>query len=231
MDHWDVTYPMLAQVFGVDWSAFLSVMGRLLLAVILGSFVGLERAMRDKPAGFRTNILICLGSCIFTIASQILSGPVIDQTRIAAQIVTGVGFLGAGAILRDAKGVVGLTTAATIWVVAAVGMACGFGQITLALGGTACIMMVLIGLPAVSMVLDERRDLQEYRLSTLRSAERIDEMERMFDKANLKIVLQDCFEEDGKLVFHIKALGPRSEHEALRKSILLRDDWHLCESV
>jgi putative Mg2+ transporter-C (MgtC) family protein len=102
---------------------------RLVLAAILGGIIGLEREMRDKPAGLRMNILICVGSTLFmslsTRVAQLLGG---DPTRIAAQIISGIGFLGAGAVLHSHGFVRGLTTAATIWVVAGVGMALGSGM-------------------------------------------------------------------------------------------------------
>src|SRR2546423_5652302 len=101
---------------------------KLILAAILGGIIGLERELRDKPAGLRTNILICLGSTLFmsisTRVAEVLGG---DPTRIAAQIISGIGFLGAGAVLHSHGFVMGLTTAATIWVVAGVGMAVGAG--------------------------------------------------------------------------------------------------------
>ena len=101
----------------------------MLLAVFLGALIGVEREIAHKSAGMRTNALVALGSALFTIAPVLLSGPAIDPTRIAAQVVTGVGFLGAGLIIFDqshAK-VKGLTTAAGVWVAAAIGMIVGFG--------------------------------------------------------------------------------------------------------
>src|SRR5215475_2853581 len=99
---------------------------KLVLAAILGGIIGIEREIRDKPAGLRTNILICVGSTLFmsitTRVAELLGG---DPTRIGAQIITGIGFLGAGAGLHSHGLVMGLTTAATIWVVAEVGMALG----------------------------------------------------------------------------------------------------------
>jgi putative Mg2+ transporter-C (MgtC) family protein len=105
---------------------------RLLLAVVLGGLVGLEREIDHKPAGFRTHILVCLGACLFTMLSLYFcysfnKQGTTDPSRIAAGIVMGVGFLGAGAILRGPENVKGLTTAASIWVVAAIGMAVGCG--------------------------------------------------------------------------------------------------------
>lgn len=100
-------------------------------AVLAGAMVGLEREWANKPAGLRTNLLICVGSCLFSIISREAGGP--DPTRIAAQIVSGVGFIGAGAILRMGAHITGVTTAATIWLVAAIGMAIGFGFVGLGL--------------------------------------------------------------------------------------------------
>jgi len=118
-----------------------------LLAVILGAAIGLEREVSGKAAGLRTNVLICLGAAVFTIISrQMGRGSDASTTRIAAQIVTGVGFIGAGAIIRDRAGIYGLTTAATIWLVASIGTACGAGLHTLAVTSTLIAVVVLIGL-------------------------------------------------------------------------------------
>jgi putative Mg2+ transporter-C (MgtC) family protein len=109
---------------------------RLVLAAALGGAVGLERELREREAGFRTHLLVSVGSALFTIASAygfrdflVSGGSVVrtDPTRIAAQIVTGIGFLGAGAIIRQGLSVRGLTTAATLWVVAAIGLTTGAG--------------------------------------------------------------------------------------------------------
>ena len=117
---------------------------RLVLAVVLGGIIGLEREFRDKPAGLRTNILICVGSTLFmslsTRVAQIVGG---DPTRIAAQIISGVGFLGAGVVLHSHGFVLGLTTAATIWVVAGVGMALGSGMYGVAVFVTAMSLVTL----------------------------------------------------------------------------------------
>ena len=118
----------------------------IVLAVILGAAIGLEREISGKAAGLRTNVLICLGAAVFTIISKRMAGENDSLTRIAAQIVTGVGFLGAGAIIQDRGGVHGLTTAATIWFVASLGMACGAGLYLLAVVLTLLAIFVLIGL-------------------------------------------------------------------------------------
>ena len=120
---------------------------RLILTVVLGGFVGWEREVYHKPAGFRTHILVCLGACLFTMLSiyfwysfHMDRG---DPARIAAGIVMGIGFLGAGAILHEQGGVKGLTTAASIWVVASIGMAVGCGFYLGAIITTLLVVLVL----------------------------------------------------------------------------------------
>ena len=118
----------------------------ILLAIVLGSAIGIERQISGKAAGLRTNVLICLGAAVFTLISKQMASQTSDVTRIAAQIVTGVGFLGAGAIIQDRGGVKGLTTAATIWLVASIGMACGAGFYALAATSALLALLVLLGL-------------------------------------------------------------------------------------
>jgi putative Mg2+ transporter-C (MgtC) family protein len=117
------------------------------LAVLFGAAIGLEREISAKAAGLRTNVLICLGAAVFTVISkQMAAGTDASVTRIAAQVVTGVGFLGAGAIIVDRGGVYGLTTAATIWLVASIGVACGAHLYGLAALVTFIALIVLLGL-------------------------------------------------------------------------------------
>lgn len=116
---------------------------RLLLAAGLGAAIGVERELRRKPAGLRTNILIALGSALFTTMSIELSQGGGTPDRVASQIVTGIGFLGAGAILRSGRSVHGMTTAATIWVNAAIGMAAGAGEYLMAVVATTITLVVL----------------------------------------------------------------------------------------
>ena len=128
----------------------LDLLGRLLLAATLGGIVGIEREWSGKPAGFRTNLLICVGAALLTelsVAAATSADPNLttaDPTRIAAQIVSGIGFLGAGTIIQSRGSVTGLTTAATLWVVAAVGMAVGLRAYPEAVGTTALIMVALL---------------------------------------------------------------------------------------
>jgi putative Mg2+ transporter-C (MgtC) family protein len=130
-----------------------------LLAVGCGTVIGIERQIMHKPAGLRTNVLICLGAAVFTIISrEMASGSQDSITRIAAQIVTGVGFLGAGAVIQDRGGIHGLTTAATIWLMASVGMACGARFYGLAIFSTILALVVLVGLGQVDKYLLARHD-------------------------------------------------------------------------
>ena len=123
---------------------------RLLAAIVAGAVVGFEREMHDKPAGFRTNILICFGAALFTVMSMHFGEATgADGSRIAAQIVTGVGFLGAGTIIHFQANVLGLTTAATIWAVASVGMAFGAGEYVIGSIATLMTAGVLLGLSYV----------------------------------------------------------------------------------
>lgn len=115
----------------------------LLLAAFLGGLIGLEREIARKPAGLRTNLFICFGSALFTILSFRYSNMTVDHNRISAQIIPGIGFIGAGSILRDKANVTGLTTAATLFVVASIGMAAGGGEYVLAIVGT---LIILVGL-------------------------------------------------------------------------------------
>jgi putative Mg2+ transporter-C (MgtC) family protein len=129
---------------------------RLLLAAGLGAAIGIERELHRKPAGLRTNMLIALGAALLTIVSIQLARQGGTPDRIAAQIITGVGFLGAGAIMRNDGSVHGLTTAATIWVNAGVGMAAGAGEYAIASMATVVTLLVLAVLPPVEAYFDRR---------------------------------------------------------------------------
>jgi putative Mg2+ transporter-C (MgtC) family protein len=114
-------------------------------AFFCGSIIGLERQVRGKPAGIRTSVLICLGTCVFIILSSSFNEPGADPTRVLGQVVTGIGFLGAGVILTREGAVLGVTSAATIWMLAAIGAAIGFGWIQAALALAAVTVGILVG--------------------------------------------------------------------------------------
>jgi putative Mg2+ transporter-C (MgtC) family protein len=129
---------------------------RLSLAAMLGGVLGLEREWHHKTAGLRTNILIAMGAALFTLMSIELTGTTGDPSRVASQIVTGIGFLGAGAILRTNAGIQGLTTAAAIWVNAAIGVTVGGGQYHLAFIATGVTLVVLMVLPPLERMVERR---------------------------------------------------------------------------
>jgi putative Mg2+ transporter-C (MgtC) family protein len=137
-------------------TTLLDVFLRLALAAGLGGAIGLEREFRHKPAGLRTNMLIALGSALFAILSVELGTAAGSSDRVASQVVSGIGFLGAGAILRSGGNITGLTTAATIWVNAAIGMAAGLGSYSVAAGGAGLTLVVLALLPFMERVFEAR---------------------------------------------------------------------------
>jgi putative Mg2+ transporter-C (MgtC) family protein len=145
---------------------------RLLLAALIGALLGLEREWRQKTAGLRTNILIAVGTTTLTLMSiEFATGvPGADPGRLAAQIVTGVGFLGAGAIMRTDNGIQGLTTAATVWVNAALSVAVGGGEYHLAMIGSVVTLTALLILQPIETALEKRvrrtRDRREDRATT-----------------------------------------------------------------
>lgn len=135
------------QTNGWAWGNLILIFIAILLTVVLSSFVGFEREIRGRSAGLRTHLLVAVGSCVIMIIS-IYGLPIIgdagrDPARLAAQVITGVGFLGAGAIIHYAGGIRGLTTAGTIWLVMAIGLACGSMNFTLAIFSTVIVMIVL----------------------------------------------------------------------------------------
>ncbi len=136
---------------------------KLLLSVIAGGFIGVEREYSSKAAGFRTIILISIGSTLFTILS-IKLGMGINNDRIAANIITGIGFIGAGVVFKDGLSVTGITTAASIWATAALGMAIGSGAYLLALSALLLVILVLSLFEYVQSWIDNVHQVRSYRI-------------------------------------------------------------------
>jgi putative Mg2+ transporter-C (MgtC) family protein len=154
--------------------SWLEILLRVALAAVLGGAIGFERELREREAGLRTHMLVAVGAALFTLVSAYAwtdwhfsnaSGVVYDPTRIAAQVVTGIGFLGAGAIIRQGLSVRGLTTAATLWVVAAIGMATGAGFYTAAVITTVLVLLSLYPLRIAAFRIAERLRPEEGRLA------------------------------------------------------------------
>jgi len=172
---------------------------RLVISLVLGGLIGMERETHGRPAGLRTHTLVCVGSTLFTICSYVIAGPHNDPGRVAAQIVTGVGFLGAGTIIHQGSVVRGLTTAASIWAVAAIGLAVGIG--TPSLMGVAAVASVLVFATLYLMgrldkYLFNAHDERQITITTGRESERLCEILRIVAKHNAKIRAIDSREGD-----------------------------------
>jgi len=155
--------PDVVSIAGIGW-----VLVKLIIAVILGGAVGWERETLDRPAGFRTHVLACVGSAVYMIVSESFSGPRADPSRIASQVASGMGFLGAGTILRHGSIVRGLTTAASLWTVAAIGLCIGRGDMYLVVAALAAVvvLLTLTVLGRVEKVVVAKR---QYRLALIRA--------------------------------------------------------------
>jgi len=200
----------------------LVVIFKLLLATLLGGAVGIERELSNKPAGLRTNILICIGAALFTQLSIDIAQvgftpdgrPYGDTTRIAAQIVSGIGFLGAGAILHAEGAIVGLTSAATVWVVAAIGAAIGAGAYIDALGGTAFIVLVLVGMrPLERRLLTKRRRIR----ATLRVRPGVGfaAMEDLMQAQGIHVFSHRTFEHEDDRTFELHLVGATQQFDLM----------------
>ena len=162
-----------------------STIARLLVAAVLGGIIGLERQLRHKPAGLRTNLFICFGAAMYTVLSNQLAGSLGgDHTRVAAQIIPGIGFIGAGSILHARGSVVGLTTAATLFVVASVGMAAGGGLYMTAIFATAMILIALALLGRLERNLSLKSMLVTYEVTGANAEGLLIEANRVLDQVH-----------------------------------------------
>jgi len=215
----------------INWTSLQQDLLRLLLAAVLGGFIGLERELKRRPAGLRTNMFICFGAAMFTILSNELAGAFGsgDHTRIAAQIIPGIGFIGAGSILHARSGSVsGLTTAATIFVVASIGMACGGGFYSLAVFAGILIFIALRALGWMEQQFGLKALVMNYSVMSEKPAsDLVVEAHSVVEQQGKELRGLHLSRPEGKqeLVFSVDA--PRREHkelmEALRRSELLKD--------
>jgi putative Mg2+ transporter-C (MgtC) family protein len=218
---------LLLEIPSLSWSQELL---RVVVAAGLGGAVGLERELREREAGFRTHLLVSVGSCLFTLVSAygfheflVGGGNIVraDPTRIAAQIVTGIGFLGAGAIIRQGFSVRGLTTAATLWVVAAIGMASGAGYFSAAVITTALVLFSLWPLRIIAFrVMTRVRPVTDRLLVQLPTGESpaplIEKLESL--GGNLQS-LEVAHEADRRTVLIDVTLPPKSDAPAIVSQI------------
>ena len=200
----------------IDVNTNLTILFRISLAVILAFIPGIERELTGKFAGLRTHILVCLGACVFTILSVYgfemrsnleptelggLSRPFIqnDPARIAAQVITGIGFIGAGTVMRHGSNVFGITTAATLWVCAAIGMSCGCGEYTTAIIASLATLFVLILIRRLEKSFLSKRKIsyRDFEISISSSIEACDKIEMVIENSFKKV-----FKFNKKLVNH-----------------------------
>src|SRR5947199_4373667 len=193
---------------------------RLVVAALLGGAIGLERQLRHKPAGLGTNMFICFGAAMFTVLSDELAGGFGgDHTRVAAQIIPGIGFIGAGSILHSRGSVTGLTTAATLFVVASVGMAAGGGLYVTAVFATVVILIALALLGKMEAYFQLKALACTYEVTGPSTEALLGELNRILDEEKLAMQQVHAVSTDGhsRVVFEVECVRP--EHDALRRRL------------
>lgn len=192
---------------------------KVLLAVGIGGAIGAEREFRHRAAGFRTIIFICLGSTLFTMFSLNLGGET-SPVRIAAHMVTGVGFLCAGVILDEGTRVVGLTTASTIWFTAAMGMGIGGGQYVLVGSGLVGGLVVLWIFPRFEDWIYNVREGRTYEMVATMGHHQLVELEKTFEQCGLQVKGHKQLKSSGDIVYVIEAFGSPECHERLMEKMV-----------
>jgi len=191
-----------------------------LLSILFGGAIGFERELKGKAAGLRTNILICMGAALFTQVGMALAGSTPDKSRIAAQIVTGVGFLGAGTILHGKGTITGLTSAATIWLVAAIGVALGSGEIYMA-GATTLVTIFVLGvLGRVENYIRQTSRVSKVTVELEPDLKRVDDIQLLARQAGVQV--DDIRHEivGDKLRVDITLRGPQRAQDQAKLALL-----------
>lgn len=194
---------------------------KIIVSLALGAAIGLEREVSNKVAGLRTHILICLGATLFTILSYTFSN---DPARISAQIVTGIGFLGAGSIMRDGDRVTGLTTAATIWIVAAIGMAVGYGHYTLASLVAVMVLFVQLTFTKLDILIENFRMRLTFRIISKVEDKGIAEIEKLFRESRIHIISRKLMKKDQHYYSEWYTTGGREGQEHMMRKLLESKD-------
>ncbi|MBJ9371272.1 MgtC/SapB family protein [Acinetobacter sp. TGL-Y2] len=191
----------------------------LLMALAIGAIIGAEREYRSKSAGLRTMIMVSLASCLFTILSIKIG--VENPDRLAANILTGLGFLGAGVIFKDDNRFSGITTATTIWMVAALGMAAGAGYEYLAFIGTILVLIVLIFLVYFQDKIEAIHQSRNYRILCDYQQETLDKYEELFKQYNMKVLRGVQNKTEKQIIGRWVVIGSAQNHKKLTHYLLL----------
>ena len=194
----------------------------LLMALAIGAIIGTEREYRSKSAGLRTMIMVSLASCLFTILSIKIG--VENPDRLAANILTGLGFLGAGVIFKDDNRISGITPATTIWMVAALGMAAGAGYEFLSMFGTFLVLIVLIFLVYIQEKIDEFHQARSYRISCEYQQETLDKYEDIFKQHAMKIIRGVQNKTEKQITGRWVLIGSAQNHKKLTQYLLCDAD-------
>lgn len=190
---------------------------RLGIALVIGGLIGAEREYHGKAAGLRTMIMICVGSTLFTMISDRVGG---SGDRIAANIVNGIGFLGAGIIFREDSRVKGLTTAATVWVVSALGMCVGAGQYMIALAGFVVILGSLLLLVGFARKIQKLNQTRDYRIVTTFHNKTLKQYENFFDECGLSPTRSQQRRIGDEIIGNWRVDGSEKNHEKCIKRLL-----------
>jgi len=183
------------------------------MAILVGGAIGAEREFQDKAAGFRTIILITVGSTLFTIFSMSMD-PGFTRTRVAANIVTGIGFLGAGAIVREHGRIAGLTTAATIWLSAALGLGIGAGELKFVGTATIAVIVVLLVFPRIERWIDRIRESRSYKIVIVSGRTKsFENIQQAFDSCSLKVLDHHQTKTENNIVGTWRAIGSPKNHD------------------
>jgi putative Mg2+ transporter-C (MgtC) family protein len=189
------------------------------IAFLIGAIIGLEREFRSKPAGFRTMILICVGSCLYTILSK--ESNITSPDRIASNIVTGIGFIGAGVIFKEGISVNGLTTAALIWITAALGMAVGYKNYPLAIVVSSMVVVTLFVLEPIQRFINKLHRVKDYRIKTnLVNDDFKKEVELFFQEKNISFNCVKIVKEDNDAVFLYRLGSPDRNYDIINDFLL-----------
>jgi putative Mg2+ transporter-C (MgtC) family protein len=195
------------------------IVGRLLLAALLGGAVGLERELSRKPAGLRTNMLICVGAALFTIISyEMAANAGGDHTRIAAQIVTGIGFIGAGVVIHEQGTIIGITSAATIFVVASIGMAVGAGLPATAIFTAMLLLTALVGFGRIEGYLGVHDRMMLFRVTPTAGGDVLDRVHKIVEVMGIHADRWQTYQSDhGSVVEFVAAVTIPQERDLLAR--------------